>query len=74
MYEDFDFWSDKSNPEKIYKSDVFKEFLKLGEKIAFEVRKIVPENISVIYYKEGKPNARYYVHSDGTLTLKEKYD
>jgi hypothetical protein len=46
----------------------------LGERIAFDVRKIVPDNIDVIYYKEGNPNARYYVHRDGTMTLKEKYD
>ena len=73
MYEDFDLWSDQSNNDEFYNSDEFKKFLELGEKIAFKIRKIVPEDIEVIYFKEGRPSARYYVH-DKTMTLKEKYD
>jgi quinol monooxygenase YgiN len=74
IYEGFDFWSDRADAAKTYETPEFKKFLELGERIAFDVRKIVPDNIDVIYYKEGNPNARYYVHRDGTMTLKEKYD
>jgi hypothetical protein len=74
MYEDFDFWSDRASPEKTYSTPEFKRFLELGEKIAYEVRKIVPEEIPVIYFKEGKPNARYYINNNNTMTLKEQYD
>jgi len=74
MYEEFDFWSDKADAEKTYATPEFKEFLKLGEELAYEVREIIPKDIPVIYFKEGKPNARYIVNSDRTMTLKEKYD
>jgi hypothetical protein len=74
IYEEFDFWSDKSDPEKIYNSKEFLKFLELGEKIAFQVREIIPKDIKVIYYKEGPVNARYFVNEDGTMLLKERYD
>jgi hypothetical protein len=73
-YENFDFWSDKADYEKTYNTQEFKKFLEQGKKIAFEVRDIIPNNIDVIYFSEGRPNARYCVNTDGTMTLKEKYD
>jgi hypothetical protein len=72
-YEQFDFWSDRADTKKIYATPEFKQFLQIGEEIAYEIRELMPEDISVIYFHEGSPNARYIVNNDKTMTLKEKY-
>jgi len=70
MYEQFDFWSEKANSEETYKTDEFREFERLGTEIAKEVRKILPEDIPVIYFDEitGK---RYIVQSNGEFIYKK---
>jgi hypothetical protein len=73
-YENFDFWSPMANYSEVYSSDEFKDFLNEGEEIAYKVREIIPKEISIIYFKENNPQARYLVNEDKTMTLKEKYD
>ena len=73
-YENFNFWSPIVNYDEIYSSEEFKEFLIEGEEIAYKVREIIPKEISIIYFKESNPQARYWVNEDKTMTLKEKYD
>ena len=72
IYEDFDFWSNESDPKLIKESSKFKEFLKLGEKIAIQIRGILPDEVEVIYFDDGIP-ARFYVLPDGQFKVKEIY-
>jgi len=72
MYENFDFWSNESDLKSIKESPEFKEFLKLGERIATQIREILPDKVEVIYFDEGIP-ARFYVLPGGHFKVKEIY-
>jgi hypothetical protein len=70
-YEKFDLWNPMVDDTEITTSKEFLFFIIQGEKIAKQIRQLLPTSVKVEYFNEDDHN-RYAVEMDGELVLKDK--